>query len=67
MAKPKNFKVGDRVYVTRAPGKTMFEITYIADNGWSCMLRQTGIAPNGKPYRESPFDLSLLFPAGDSK
>lgn len=62
-----NFKVGDRVRVVqrrdsnRRPtqlGETLWEITHIASNGFSCKVREAGVTP---ALVEQPFDLSLLY------
>jgi hypothetical protein len=62
-SKRSTFAVGNQVYVKNAAKKsdyTMYEITRIFPNGFSCLIRQEGTAPNGKPYAEQRFDLSLL-------
>lgn len=59
-----SFKVGDRVRIIRSNGSigdTTYEISRI--NGFACMIREAGLAPNGKPYAEQRSDLSMLVSA----
>lgn len=54
------FQVGNQVRI-RTAGRdgTIWEITKLLPHG-ECMIREEGLAPNGKPYAEQHFHLSLL-------
>jgi hypothetical protein len=51
------FQVGNQVRVS--PGGTLYEVTKIFRSG-NCLIREYGVAPNGKHYAEQAFDISLL-------
>lgn len=63
MSKREKFEVGNQVRVAGDRGHkynaTIYEITKIFPNG-NCLIREEGTAPNGKPYAEQLFDVSLL-------
>jgi len=56
--------VGDLVQVATA-GKdpATYELTHIFPDGDACLLREAGLAPNGKPYAEQRYILSNLVAA----
>jgi hypothetical protein len=61
MARKETFAVGNQVRVRQSgggTGDTIYEI--VALSGFRCMIREIGMAPNGKRYAAQRFDTSLL-------
>jgi len=58
---------GDLVSIN--PGAAIYEIVKMnyEATGYRCMIRQAGIAPNGKPYKESEVDVTVLYRATASE
>jgi hypothetical protein len=57
--KTKKFEVGNQVRVSDRPDATIYEIVEVHPSG-ACMIREEGLAPNGKPYKAQRFDTSML-------